>query len=197
MAVAFVGVPAPRAGAPVPALFPLLSRLRGPEYRTERSVVVMRCTIHPTTVQDVANVLLGHGSWTGDGAEDGRDCMQALLEACAVSQQVWTASTADGEPLALIGAAPWMQDRGLGRLWFVVLSAYGGNEADLTMVMRLSVAEMLQVFAQLENHVSAEKAWALGLMRGAGFTVEAAQPSPDGVERHRVWIDAGGASGAA
>lgn len=44
------------------------------------------------------------------------------------------------------------------------------------MVMRLSVAEMLQVFAQLENHVSTEKAWALGLMRDADFTVEPARP---------------------
>jgi hypothetical protein len=155
----------------------------------------MRCTIHPTTAQDVANIVIGHAAWTGDSDEEG-DCMGALLEACAVSPQVWTASNAEGDPVALIGAAPWTQDSGRGRLWFVVLSAYGGNEADLTMAMRLSVTEMLQVFAQLENRVSTEKAWALGLMRDAGFTVEPAQPSPDGVRRHRVWIDAGAVNGA-
>lgn len=148
----------------------------------------MRCTIHPTTAQDVASVVIGRAAWAVDG---GDDCMDTLLEACASSRQVWTASNADGEPLALIGAAPWTEDSGRGRLWFVVLSAYGGDEAGLKMVMRLSVAEMLQVFAQLENHVSTEKAWALALMRGAGFTVEPAQPSPDGVERHRVWIGTG------
>lgn len=148
----------------------------------------MHCTIHPTTAQDVANVVIGHVAWAGYGDEAGRDCMDTLLEACAISRQVWTASNAEGEPVALIGAAPWMQDSGRGRLWFVVLSAYGGNEADLKSVMRLSVTEMLQVFAQLENHVSTEKAWALGLMREAGFTIEPAQASADGVDRHRVWI---------
>ena len=55
--------------------------------------------------------------------------------------------------------------------------------------MRLTLMEMLQVFSQLENHVSAEKAWALELMRDVGFTVEPALGSPHGA-RHRVWIDA-------
>lgn len=148
----------------------------------------MHCTIHPTTAQDVANDRSCR--WVREGDDAGSDCMETLLEACAISRQVWTASNAAGEPVALIGAAPWMQDSGRGRLWFVVLSAYGGNEADLRSVMRLSVMEMLQVFAQLENHVSTERAWALGLMRDAGFTIEPAQASADGVERHRVWIGA-------
>lgn len=149
----------------------------------------MQCTIHPTTAQDVANVVIGHAAWA-EGGHDGSDCVGTLLEACAISRQVWTASNAEGEPVALFGAAPWMQDSGRGRLWFVVLSAYGGNEADLRSVMRLSVTEMLQVFGRLENHVSTEKAWALGLMRDAGFTVEPARSSADGVQRHRVWIGA-------
>jgi hypothetical protein len=49
---------------------------------------------------------------------------------------------------------------------------------------------MLQDFAHLENHVSTEQAWALELMRDAGFTVEPALVSRDGGRRHRVWIDA-------
>jgi hypothetical protein len=151
----------------------------------------MRCTIHPATAQDVANVVIGHEAWSHDGEHAGRESLEALVEACAVSQQVWTAATAEGDPLAFIGAAPWAEDGGRGRLWFVVLAAYDGNDADLKSVMRLTVVEMLQAFVQLENHVSAEKAWALDLMRGAGFTVEPAQASPDGVSRHRVWIDAG------
>ena len=69
-----------------------------------------------------------------------------------------------------------------------MLAAFDGNDADLKSVMRLTVGEMLQVFGQLENHVSSEKAWALDLMRDAGFTVDPARP--DGVPRHRVWIDA-------
>ena len=66
---------------------------------------------------------------------------------------------------------------------------YDVNDGDLKAVMRLTLMEMLQVFSQLENHVSAEKAWALELMRDVGFTVEPALGSPDGA-RHRVWIDA-------
>ncbi|MBI2735124.1 MAG: hypothetical protein HYX38_00995 [Rhodospirillales bacterium] len=157
----------------------------------------MRCTIHPATAQDIANIVIGHAARTHDAEDDGHDYLDVLLEACAGSRQVWTASNAEGEPLALIGAAPWAQDRGRGRLWFVILAAYGGNDADLASVVRQSVMEMLQVFAQLENHVSTEKAWALGLMRDAGFTIEPAQASPDGIDRHRVWIDAGITNGAA
>ena len=156
----------------------------------------MRCTIHPATAQDVATVVMGHTAWSQDAEEGGRDCLDALLEACAMSRQVWTASNADGDPLAFIGAAPWADDAGCGRLWFVILAAYDGNDADLTSVMRLTVGEMLQVFGQLENHVSTEKAWALELMRDAGFTVEPAHPAADGVCRHRVWIDADAAGGA-
>ncbi len=184
----------PRAGLRPPP-YPLLSRQRGPEFRIVPSGLAVRCTIHPATAQDIANVVIGHAAWAHDAEDDRHDCLDTLLEACAVSRQVWTASNAEGEPLALIGAAPWAQDDGRGRLWFVILAAYGGNEADLAWVMKQSVGEMLQVFAQLENHVSAEKAWALGLMRNAGFTVEPAQASPDGVDRHRVWID-GNVNGA-
>lgn len=155
----------------------------------------MRCTIHPTTAQDVASVVIGHAAWSRSGEEDGRDCLEALLEACAMSRQVWTAANADGDPLAFIGAAPWSDDAGRGRLWFVVLSAYDGNDDDLTSLMRLTVSEMLQVFSQLENNVSTEKAWALELMREAGFTVEPAQTAADGICRHRVWIDAIGLGG--
>lgn len=146
----------------------------------------MRCTIHPATVQEVANVVIGHDAWS-DGA--GREGLDALLEACAMSRQVWTAADAKGDPLAFIGAAPWSDDDGCGRLWFVVLGAYDGDDEDLKSVMRLIVQEMLQVFVQLENHVSSDKAWALELMRGAGFIVEPARTTPDGDIRHRVWID--------
>jgi hypothetical protein len=151
----------------------------------------MRCTIHLATAQDVANVLIGHKPWSRDVDENSRHWLNALLEACAMSRQVWTAANAHGEPLAFIGAAPFPEDAGRGRLWFVVLEAYDGNDGDLKSVMRLTVVEMLQVFAELENHVGPEKAWALELMRDAGFTVEPALASPDGVCRHRVWIDAG------
>jgi hypothetical protein len=122
--------------------------------------------------------------------------MDALLEACAVSRQVWTAANSAGHPLAFIGAAPWADDAGRGRLWFVILGAYDGNDADLKSVMRLTVGEMLQVFGQLENHVGVEKVWALDLMRDAGFTVEPPHPAADGVCRHRVWIDAGATTDA-
>lgn len=149
----------------------------------------MRCTIHLATAQDVANVLIGHKPWSQD-TENNRHWLDALLEACAMSRQVWTAANADDEPLAFIGAAPSPDDSDCGRLWFVILEAYDGNDADLKSVMRLTVVEMLQVFTALENHVTAEKAWALELMRDAGFTVEPALASPDGVCRHRVWIDA-------
>ncbi len=156
----------------------------------------MRCTIHPTTAQDVANVVIGHAARGPESEDDSsRESLDSLLEACAMSRQVWTAANAEGEPLALIGAAPWTEDSGRGRLWFVVLAAYRGSDNDLTSVMRLTVSEMLQVFAQLENNVSAEKAWALKLMRDAGFTVEPAQASHDGVDRHRVWIEADASHG--
>ncbi|SEP50752.1 hypothetical protein SAMN02990966_07756 [Rhodospirillales bacterium URHD0017] len=150
----------------------------------------MRCTIHPATAQDVARVVIGHDSWSRDAGEGGLNGLDALLEACAMSRQVWTASNAAGDPLAFIGAAPWADDAGRGRLWFIILAAYDGNDADLKSVMRLTVGEMLQEFGQLENHVSSEKAWALELMREAGFTVAPAHPAADGVCRHRVWIDA-------
>jgi hypothetical protein len=155
----------------------------------------MRCTIHPTTAQDVASVVIGHAAWSQGTEEGGRDCLDALLEACAMSRQVWTAANSEGDPLAFIGAAPWADDARRGRLWFVVLAAYDGNDADLKSIMRLTVGEMLQDFSQLENNVSAEKAWALDLMRDAGFTVEPAQTATDGVWRHRVWIDARGPDG--
>lgn len=153
----------------------------------------MRCTIHLATAQDVANVVIGHDAWSRETEESSRNCLNALLEACAMSRQVWTAANRRGEPLAFIGAAPWAEDTSRGRLWFVVLAAYDGNEVDLKSAMRLTVGEMLQVFAKLENHVSPEKAWALELLRGAGFTVEPADASPGGVCRHRVWIDAAAA----
>jgi hypothetical protein len=155
----------------------------------------MRCTIRLTTAQDIANVVIGHEAWSQDVDQPGRDCVDALLDACAISRQVWTAAYSEGEPLAFIGAAPWPQDSSRGRLWFVILAAYDGNDADLTSIMQLTVAEMLQVFARLENHVSTEKAWALELMREAGFAVEPAHTSADGVCRHRVWIDAGAPAG--
>jgi hypothetical protein len=146
----------------------------------------MRCTIHPATAQDVASVAIAHQTETQDSS---REWLGALLEACAMSRQVWTAANAQGQPLAFIGAAPWTEDPDRGRLWFVVLASYDVNDGDLKAVMRLTLIEMLQVFGQLENHVSAEKAWALELMRDVGFTVEPALGSPDGA-RHRVWIDA-------
>jgi hypothetical protein len=146
----------------------------------------MRCTIHLATAQDVACVAIAHHTESHDGS---REWLEALLEACAMSRQVWTAANAQGEPLAFIGAAPWTDDPDRGRLWFVVLAAYDVNDGDLKAVMRLTLMEMLQVFSHLENHVSAEKAWALDLMRDVGFTVEPALGSPDGA-RHRVWIDA-------
>jgi len=155
----------------------------------------MRCTIHPATAQDIANVVLGHDNASTAG--DGGVRLDALLEACAISRQVWTAANADGDPLAFIGAAPWAEDADRGRLWFVVLAAYDGNEVDLKSVMRLTVAEMLRVFGQLENNVGADKTWALALMRDAGFTVEAPQLTADGERRHRVWIDADAIGGAA
>lgn len=150
----------------------------------------MRCTIHPTTAQDVANVVIGHTSWAHGGAEGDRNCGHALLEACAMSRQVWTAANAEGDPLAFIGVAPWHDNAERGRLWFVILAAYDGNDADLKSIMRLTIGEMLQVFGVLENHVSTDKGWALELMRDAGFTVEPAHPAADGVPRHRVWIGA-------
>jgi hypothetical protein len=156
----------------------------------------MRCTIHPATAQDVASVVIGLDGWSQNPAQGDREGMDTLLEACAMSRQVWTASNAQGDPLAFIGAAPWAEDSGRGKLWFVILAAYDGNDADLKSVIRLTVAEMLQVFGHLENHVSIEKAWALELMRGAGFTVEPAQATADGVHRHRVWIDAGAVGSA-
>lgn len=156
----------------------------------------MRCTIRPATAQDVANVVIGHEAWSQDVEPPGRDCLDALLGACAISRQVWTAEYPKGEPLAFIGAAPWPEDASRGQLWFVILAAYDGNHADLRSVMQLTVAEMLQVFAQLENHVGTEKAWALELMREAGFTVEPARAAADGICRHRVWIDAGAPGGA-
>jgi hypothetical protein len=146
----------------------------------------MRCTIHPATAQDVASVAIAHQTASQDTS---REWLEALLEACAMSRQVWTAANAQGEPLAFIGAAPWTDDPERGRLWFVVLATYDVNDGDLKAVMRLTLMEMLQVFSHLENHVSAEKAWALELMRDVGFTVEPALGSPEGA-RHRVWIDA-------
>lgn len=154
----------------------------------------MRCTIHPATAQDVASVVIGHDAWPQRADGSDRDCLDALLEACAMSRQVWTASNAQGAPLAFIGAAPWMENTDRGRLWFVIFGAY--DDADLKSAMRLTVLEMLQVFGQLENHVSTEKVWALELMRDAGFTVEPAHVTPDGSSRHRVWIHAGTAGGA-
>jgi hypothetical protein len=150
----------------------------------------MRCTIHPTTAQDLASVVTSHDASSPYAAEGRQDWPDALLEACAMSRQVWTAANAQGDPLAFIGAAPWADDTDRGRLWFVVLAAYDGNGADLKSVIRLTLAEMLQDFAHLENHVSTEQAWALELMRDAGFTVEPALVSRDGGRRHRVWIDA-------
>jgi hypothetical protein len=149
----------------------------------------MRCTIHPATAQDVAGVAIAHQAASQDSS---REWLEAMLEACAMSRQVWTAANAQGEPLAFIGAAPWTEDPARGRLWFVVLATYDVNDGDLKAVMRLTLMEMLQVFSRLENHVSPEKAWALELMRDVGFTVEPALGSPDG-PRHRVWIDADGA----
>jgi len=146
----------------------------------------MRCTIHLATAQDIASVAIAHQTESQDSS---REWLEALLEACAMSRQVWTAANAQGEPLAFIGAAPWTDDPDRGRLWFVVLAAYEVNDGDLKAVMRLTLMEMLQVFRHLENHVSAEKAWALDLMRDVGFTVEPALGSPDAA-RHRVWIDA-------
>lgn len=180
-----------RAGLRPPPSSPCCRAKRGPEFRTVPSGLPVRSTIHPATAQDIANIVIGHVAWAHDLEDDRHDCLDMLLEACAVSRQVWTASNAEGEPLAMIGAAPWTQDSGRGRLWFVILAAQGDNDADLTSAMRQSVVEMLRVFAQLENHVSADKVWALGLMRNAGFTVEPAQLSSDGVDRHRVWIGAG------
>lgn len=156
----------------------------------------MHCTIRPASARDLANVVIGHHAWTQDAEQAAGDCLDTLLEACAISRQVWTAANADGDPLAFIGAAPWTEDAGRGRLWFVILAAYDGNEAALASAMRLTVAELLQGFARLENHVSIDKAWALGLMSAAGFAVEPAQAAADGVCRHRVWIDAGKADGA-
>ena len=156
----------------------------------------MRCTIHPATAQDVASVVVGHDAWAEDPGSAGQVCLDALLEACAMSRQVWTAANAAGDPLAFIGAAPWADDAERGRLWFVILGAYDGNDADLKSIMRLTITEMLQVFEQLENHVGADKGWALELMRDAGFTVEPVQVTPQGDLRHRVWIDAEAIGGA-
>ena len=113
----------------------------------------MRCTIHPATAQDVASVAIAHQTISQDTC---REWLEALLEACAMSRQVWTAATAQGKPLAFIGAAPWTDDHDRGRLWFVVLATYDVNDGDLKAVMRLTLMEMLQVFSQLRT-MSARK----------------------------------------
>lgn len=151
----------------------------------------MLCTIHPATAQDVANVVIDHAAWANEADEDSRDCLETLLEACAMSRQVWTASNRQGERLAFIGAAPWADDPDVGRFWFVVLRASGGDNTDLKSGLKLIVAQMLQVFGTLENHVGSEKSWALELMRDAGFRVDPPHTTLEGASHHRVWIDAG------
>ena len=109
---------------------------------------------HPSCdAQDVASVTIAHQTASQDTS---REWLEALLDACAMSRQVWTAANAQGEPLAFIGAAPWTDDHDRGRLWFVVLATYDVNDGDLKAVMRLTLMEMLQVFSQLRT-MSARK----------------------------------------
>ncbi len=152
----------------------------------------MQCTIHPTTASDLSDLVVNFDldAQSGWGADwgDWEESIDKLLQACVLSTQVWTATDRQAVPLAFMGAAPAPGEEGCGFVWFVLLTPFDADSAELVDAVAEMARAMLGEYGRLENMVHAGETWALDLFRSAGFTIGPGERQPDGIH-HRVWIE--------
>lgn len=151
----------------------------------------MRHQVQPATSQDVAYLatLLEDSPGCMDWPE--KDPSDRLLEACAFSTQIWAARRlSDGATSALWGVTPMLDNPDVGYLWMLASATFDEDSKELALLCRLVLAEMLDQFPRLEQHIDARKDRTLDLLRGLGFTIGRAERqigSPTIL--HHVWLE--------
>ena len=156
----------------------------------------MQCSIHPTTASDLSDLVVNYDLMDGSDWGDWEESVEKLLQACVLSTQVWTAMDRQEVPLAFMGAAPASgpdsEERQCGFVWFVLLTPFDAEDAELVEAVSGMVRALLGEYGRLENMVHAGETWALDLFRSAGFTIGPGERQPGGIH-HRVWIEQGDA----
>lgn len=151
----------------------------------------MRHQVQPATSADVAYLatLLEDAPAAVDWPE--KDSSHRLLEACAFSAQIWAARRlSDGLTSALWGVTPCLDNPDVGYVWMLAATSFEEDPRELSMLCRLVLAEMLEQFPRLEQHIDAGRDRTLDLLRSLGFTIGEAERelgSPTAI--HHVWLE--------
>lgn len=132
----------------------------------------MRHQIQAATSADVAYVadLLEDQHAAADWPE--KEPSDRLIEACAFSTQIWAARrVSDGATTALWGVTPRLDNPEIGYIWMISVAPFDGKSRDFSMLCRLVLAEMLDQFTGLEQHIDSREERTLDLLRGLGFQI--------------------------
>ncbi len=152
----------------------------------------MRYQIQAATSADVAYVatLLEDQHAAVDWPE--KEPSDRLIEACAFSTQIWAARrVSDGATIALWGVTPRLDNPEIGYIWMLSVAAFDGKSRDFSMLCRLVLAEMLEQFPRLEQHIDSREDRTLELLRGLGFQIGGPQRQlGSSVLLHHVWLEA-------
>lgn len=151
----------------------------------------MRHQVQPATSADVAYLatLLEDAPASLDWPE--KDSSHRLLEACAFSAQIWAARRlSDGLTSALWGVTPRLDNPEVGYVWMLAATGFEEDPRELSMLCRLVLAEMLEQFPRLEQHIDAGRHRTLDLLRSLGFTIGEAEREPwCSTAVHHVWLE--------
>lgn len=151
----------------------------------------MRYQVLPATSADVAYVsmLLDDEPGAVDWPE--KNPGRRLVEACAFSAQIWAARRlSDGTTSALWGVTPRLDNPEVGYLWMMSIAGFDGEAREFSMLCRLVLAEMLDQFPRLEQHIDSGEDRTLELLRGLGFKIGPAERQLGSATTfHRVWLE--------
>ncbi len=151
----------------------------------------MRHQLQPATSADVAYLatLLADAPASLDWPE--KESSHRLLEACAFSAQIWAARRlSDGRTSAIWGVTPRLDNPDVGYVWMLAATSFEEDPRELSLLCRLVLAEMLEQFPRLEQHIAAERHRTLELLRSVGFTIgEAARGPGSAAAVHHVWLE--------
>ena len=106
----------------------------------------------------------------------GVDLLHCLLLSVAVSDDVYVAVSAAGEPVALTGVAPVSLLGGLACPWLLGTEASVRYPRDIVAHGRRLVRKWERKYSHLFNYVDARNGRSIAWLRHIGFTISEAQP---------------------
>lgn len=114
------------------------------------------------------------------------DLLRCLFLSVAVSDDVYVAVSAAGEPVALTGVSPVSLLGGLGCPWLLGTDSLMRYPRDIVTHGRQLVCKWELRYSHLFNYVDARNARSIAWLRRIGFTIQPAQPHGlQGVPFHR------------